>query len=491
MTRYIDNAELRGYHSGNTSDLKSDADYIITDDLITTDLSVRAGNYKGQGKIDINNNAGEYSQTIQPGDRIEFQTTAQGVDSGYGTGGYGVGPYGGGTTREWTGMVQPFEIQGQGVDNYDLSVNAEQFASSVMDIRTVHGTFEDQQIVGSNGIINEILAEECPELSTDRLPSKSASTSIYLRGKTVLDAVASLAVRANMLLCCDGVYVDLVEPSSISPQFTATRGDDVGSFKTKVNPDNMVNELRVEGGTGHDIESESSQSTVDGYQTITSSNRITYQIQTRKSELERIEIYTRTTGSGEDYIARLQKDENGAPIAPGDSKSDIVKKKLDPTFVDNDGWTGFILPQHTLPEPFPWLIIESGGSQGQEVGINTATGNPGVIPHFPYQVILNRVSQTSIDKYRRREDKVSDDSIGTFEAARDLASEVLAKRDQPEIQVQVPVYTDRMHSLSIGDVISFNHSEARAVGDFAVTEVRDMYETGQVNRDMTLQKLDA
>lgn len=489
MTQNFNTGKLLCFHNGNNATKEDNADYVIDDHLMTVDLTARTNEYKGVGKVEINNSGGEYSQTVRTGDRVEFVLGGSAADSGYGAGGYGVGPYPGGLTRRWTGCVRPYEIDDLGQDNAVMTLTVEQFAPCVMSFRDVYATFENRQIVGTNGIINEVVSEECPELNTSRLPDRPETTSIWRRGQTVLETVAQLAVRLDMILCFDGIYLDLVDPQAVTPKFEAVRTEDVGEIKTNVNDDNLVNDLRVEGGTGHDPESQSSQTTVNGYQTVTNSNRLTYQINTRKDQLERLEIWTRKTGSGEDFTIRLQKDDNGAPIAPGDNKSDIVTKTLDPTFVDNNGFTDFILPNHHLPEPFPWVIMESSGPTGQEIGINTATGEPGIIPHFPYEVVVNRISADSINMFRRREDKVSDDDLGTFSAADDLALEILAKRDEPTIRLTVEAFSDDMHGLTAGDVVTFDYPPSKAVGEFVVLEVKDVFELGKLTTDITLQQL--
>lgn len=493
MTQYIEDARLCGYHPGNDSILASDADYIFTDDLQSADVTERGSDFKGTGSFGVFRHDDPTDVTVHPGDRLAFFVDDIGAESGYGEGGYGTGPYGGGQDLRWMGMARNLELSEESTDNFFLTINAEEFAPCVMAIRSAYATYEDRQISGTtNSICNEILRDNCPELSTDRLPTVTDTTTIYLRGQTVLETMASLAVRAGRLLVSDGFYVDLTQPQTITPQFTATQGTDVGTFETTINDDNLVNDLRVEGGTGHDPESQSAQTIVNGYEDITQTDRIFYQINTRKSSIERVEVWTHKTGSGENFIARLQKDQNGAPIAPNDNKSDIVSRNLAPQFVDPDGYTSFLFSEHTLPEPFPWLILETDGPVGQEIGVNTnvTPPAPGVIPHFPYQIILNRTSPGSIDVYRRREDKVSNDSIGTFAAARDKATEVLATRDEPIIQVTLTAYSDRMHALHPGTVITLANEKARAVGDFVVLETRDLYETGQLNTELTLKQLD-
>lgn len=495
MVQYLTDQRVLGYHAGNESAVESDADYIL-EDINQIELTRRATKYKDSGSISVNNTYGRYSGLLRSGDRLLFKTGNTEPEDGYGTGGYGTGPYGGTTVRRWTAVVRNYEIQGQGVDNYVLDIEAEDFAAGVMGMRQVYDTFEQQQIVGTDGILNEILREECPEIDRSRLPDLPDTTTIFLRGQYVLPTAANLASRANQLLVTDGKSVDLVDPNGVTPKFTVIRGSDVGTFKYSNNDDGLVNSLRTEGGTGHDIEEQSAQTTVNGYALVSETQPLTFQIPTRKSSLERIQLWTHPTSSGEDYKIRLQKDQDGAPIAINSNKSDIVSKSLAPAFVDDDGFTDFILPEHTLPEPFPWMIVQTDGSDGQEIGINTNIsdpndpGVPGVIPEYPYEIILSRNSPESIERYRRREDKISDDSIGTYAAANDLAQTTLAQRDEPNNSVELEAYTERMHALTTGDVVTLDHPEAEAVGDYVVLEIKDTYTLGKVETTLTLRDID-
>lgn len=91
MTTTITGAELRGYHAGNESDYRSEADYVIPgDDLNGVDITSRATDYKDSGKINIDNQGGEWSGTVRHGDRVEFFLGSTQEGEGYGQGGYGV-----------------------------------------------------------------------------------------------------------------------------------------------------------------------------------------------------------------------------------------------------------------------------------------------------------------------------------------------------------------------------------------------------------------
>lgn len=498
MTLHFNNAELYGFRNGNESLYVSDSDYHIPGgDIEDISITERANVYKDSAKILLNNNGGKYSGVVGHGDRIQLSVGEVGANEGYGEGGYGVGPYGSSKTIDWVGMVRPFNIEGQGADIYDMQITAEDYPASVMGSRRVYATFEGRQIVGTDGIVNELINEHAPELDTTELPDLAPTTTIFIHGQTLLKVVAELARRANCVLHTFLKSVEFTVASEITPEFTITP-DDYSTFNYKSNDDQLYNSVRVEGGTGISIEEQAQQTTVDGYERVTDSSRILYQVDTRKSELDRVELWTRRQDTGDGVTVRLQRDDGGAPINVGSTTSDIAKKTLSQEFLSTDDFTTFIFPSHTLPEPRPWLIIESDGSTGQDIGINTSSGDPGVIPYYPYDIIVQVQDPDSVELYRLREEKITDDTLGTFDAARDTGNSALESNKDPvetlsaraEVNETLsPPDDKRMHNVRPGDVIRVSRPTLDVDDDFVVTEVVDNYHGSTIERDFTMHDI--
>lgn len=492
MTRYITEAALVGYHPGNDSTLRTNADYTITEgDFRGFSITERVRDVKDTASVTIQNNQGVYSDAVRIGDRVEvFERAGSQADTtGYGEGGYGVGPYGGGGTRRWVGMISNVDIVCHGSTIYTIDLKLEDFGGGVMGMRRVNRTFENTPIAGPGGIINEILSDECPELNTSQIPEISQTASVFLNGNVVLDVVADLALRAGYLLKTIGKDVTLIDSNSISPEFVVTN-EDVGTTDVRKRSSGMVNDLQLAGATAHSVEELSSQTTVDGFERVTDENRIVYQIQTRKDSLSRIEIWTqRDMDSDDSLVVRLQYDVDGSPIDVTSRSSDISQRTLSQEFISVDDWTTFIMPEHTNPEPFPWLIIEAGGDTGHDVGINTATDNPGVIPHYPYDIVVDVADGESADEYRRREDTLSDDSLQTFEAANGAAEASIADTNQPDVGLQTTAESPRAHDLGTGDVMRFEWPTADAVGNYVVEELQEEYDGPAIETTLSLKPL--
>ncbi len=494
MTRYITEAALVGYHPGNSSTSRSDADYSISGgEFRDFSITGRLRDVKDTASVTIQNNQGVYSDHIRIGDRVEvFERAGSSSDTtGYGQGGYGVGPYGGGDTRRWTGMISSIDIDGHGSTIYSLSFKLEDFGGGIMGMRRINRVFENTPIAGDGGIINEILEAECPELNTAQLPDISQPASVFLNGDVVLDVVAGLALRAGYVLKTVGKDVLAVNSNTLTPAFVVTN-EDVGVPQIKIRSSGMVNDLQLIGGTAHDEEELSAQTTVDGYQRVTKSDKIVYQIQTRKDSLSRVEIWTkRDMDSDDDLVVRLQYDDGGSPVDVGSRSSDIAQRTLSQEFVSEDDWTTFIMPEHTNPEPLPWLIIEAGGDTGHDIGINTASGNPGVIPHYPYDIVVDVDDVESAEKYRRRDDVMSDDSLKTFDAANGAAEASIARTNQPDTALQTTLESPRAHALETGDVMRFDWPDVRAVGDYLIEEKQEEYAGSAVNASVSLVPVDS
>lgn len=484
MTLRITNAELRGFHPGNTGLERSAADYIIRE-IESADYSRRIDEYKDTASFQIDNTGGEYSQNLQPGDRLEFFIDQGTEGRGYGEGGYGEGAYGSSSQRLWTGMIRPFTITDEIGVNSTISIEPESFAPAVMGIRNIYGVYENIRI---DEIITDIIEKKCPELFISNLPDIPQTTSIFLHGKEVLKTVARLLRRANKVLTTQGRYVSAAEPRSIATSMELVQGETIGVIENQVNDDNLINDLRIEGGTGHAVEEDAQQTDHTQFVQISKQDPELFQIDMRKSSVERVLLYTALTGSGESFVARLQRDKNGSPIAINNTKSDIASVEVPPEEINDEAFTPFLFPEHTLPEPNPWLIIQTTGNQGQMIGTDDA-GVPAVIPEYPYQIIIEKTADDSIDTYRRREDKLSDDSIGTFEAANAAGEQFLDHNNLPSEQIQTRIYqteNQNPHTLRPGDVVELDRPPARAVGRYAIYEMQDTFDSSTIETDITL-----
>ncbi len=220
--------------------------------------------------------------------------------------------------------------------------------------RVYFNAFEGRQISGSSdAILETVLDDKAPEIGQSQIEAVSETTDFFADGTEVFTIVEELAVQGDAILANDGEDLVFKRISDIPIEFELARGTggDISDYEVGGSDDELANWVRVDGGTGTAIGDE--QTTQDSYTTVTESSRLTHQLSTRKSEIDRLELWTRTTGSGEDVTVRLQKDDGGAPIAPDDRQSDIARRTLDSLFVSDDGYTTFSFSRTHAPRAQP------------------------------------------------------------------------------------------------------------------------------------------
>lgn len=490
MTLYITDADLEEYDPGSSTPDST----IPGNDIYSFDVEERTSDLKDTGKLAIDNKDDQYTNVLDHGDKIELTIHGDMINGpiGFGAGGFGVGPFGDSKQkRVWTGLVRNYTITYHGASVINLEIDAEDFVFAVMGFRKVYNDWRDRQIVGSNGIINEVLENECPEIDRSLLPDRPETTSISAFGTTVLDLVSELSYRLPAVVYSHGDALNFQHPDSLSPRFTLETRDH-GTLTFGSQDDNMRNLVRVRGGTASSIDDQ--QTTQDGTQTVTDSNFATQRINTRKSFLSQIDLYTVADRTGEDIIVRLQKDDGsgGGPIAPDDDTSDIASKRLSAEFLDDNGYTLFLLPtdsENVLPEPNPWMIVQTDGSTGQDIGIDTATGNLTYKAFYPYPIVLEQQDSQSVDDHRLRDGEVSKSSISTFGQGQDKADEYLNENSGPTETLKLNAESPRMHAHRVGHAVQVDTQAAS--GPFVAMEKKSHYEENQLTTDFSLKSLES
>ena len=437
-----------------------------------------------QGTISLANFDGYYGVNQNPitrGDKVEWRVRLEGENT---------------LSERWTGMVTettydtvgPGDGPGQGPSYLELDTS--DFVFQVLADRTIYRVFEDEPIPE---MIRTLVDLKAPEISTD-LVDIGQTASVVANGLNLLEVVTSLAVRGDCVLWSDGDTLVMRRVDDLSPQFTISPSTDDISYPWSVttNPDDLVNFVRVDGGNANALDD--AQETQSAYYTVTNSDRLTYQLAPTRSRADRIELYTRKTGSNEGIKVRIQRDDGGAPLNPGSDSADIVSGKLesdDGRFAD-DGWSVFFLDDHVFHDENPWLIIESDGDVGQDVGVNDSN-EPAFRSYYRYPIIAEQSDPHSQDKYRRIETTENDDSLRTFDSAIDKAGEVLEHNNEPRKEFKADAQSPRLQNLEIGDVVTLDFPRVGAVGDYILSSRTDTYGDGNVhwNVSVTLQEVDS
>lgn len=446
-------------------------------DLRMVNISKEVQDAAGTASISINNVGGKYAGEINSGDRLEFKAqlalTESSTITRYGSGTYGGGSYGmlDGETHLWTGMagIPRYAFDGHG--QRTITLEAQPFAFGVMGSlgRKVDNAFRDTTVTE---IATTIINDEAAVLDTSGIEQFDTVYNVEYDGRSLLDAVAELADVVDAVLTAQGTTVIMKPLGNIPIQWTTDGDDFEGGWNVDPVDDEVYNQVRVEGGVDNDIGDKQTAQT--GYKTVTQNDPVMVQMALEKSRTNQVDVWTNPTGSQEDYTVRIQEDIGGQPTDVTDQSKDLVSKTLSSEFIEQDGFTTFLLEQTQLPAPNPWLIVESGGENGQQVGVNT----DGVLTYrgyYYYPIITQQSNQASIQEYRRREHRVERQSISTAQAASELASTILKRSANPRKEISTEAATERAHSLKPADAIQINIPEDDAVGVFMVTNKDSEY----------------
>lgn len=458
------------FDPGNSSEGTPDTTVPGTD-VVAVDLTERISDTKDKATITLRNNTGQYTNAIESGTRIRVEWTW------------------GGRTHEWTGMVRDREFKYLTPNRSLLILSAEDFVTSILGMREVFNTWEEELIAGtSDAILNEALREEANDeigrLEIEYVPTK---TTVRAEGKDLLEFVNNLARRGNAVYYGQGVDLVFETYDNKEPLFTLT-GEDTGSLSNTETDTTLINSVRVDGSRETRLEDE--QLDVTDYSRINREQYLTFPVRTRKASIERIDIWTRPTGSEDLINLRVQKanDAGTGPIAPGDGTSDVVNLPVRWEELLYDDFTSFELGEHVLPEPNPWIILESDGEGGQDIGVSSS-GMPAFQSYYSYNITVRQTDQVSVDRYRLREKRVPAEHVNDIKGANAIAQEILDHDTTPRDEVWAEAYSLRANHLTIGDAVTLDFAREDVTGDHIVTERGIKIENGQVHVDLSFAEI--
>lgn len=476
MTRAIRYASVDIFEPDNDS--FTDPDMTIPEeDIAVIECSSRINEEKDTARMEFHNNWGQYSNNadidIRSGQRVQFNVGLEDDIEEWGEGSWGLGAWSGERIR-WTGLVRDVNHLYGGPNASILEISAEDFVSGILSKRNHYSAYINDPIAGDeDAILNDAITDETDEIDTSFIDDfTDQETSIASDGTDLMEFSSELALRAeDAIMYTDRDRLRFEHIGDKSPKFEV-EGDEIGYFDLEVDDSNLANSIRIDGSEEREIDDEQLDKT--DYTTVTDENRLTFQISTRKSSIEAIDIWTRR-GANENITVRLQKDDGGQPIDVDDRTSDIKSRTLSHEFISEDDFTEFIIPDHILPEPNPWIIIQTDGDEGHDIGVDSE-GTPAYKAWYSYTITVRRNDRDSINTYRERHHRIKDDSVTGFEVARDVAEQHLDHYSVPEKKVTIPAESERMHKLQVADVIELNFPREKAVGEFIVSNKSDSYE---------------
>lgn len=480
-------------------------------DILSTSVGGEAGSRVADGELQLESPNGRYTtgdRAIDADDHVQLWVTTETlpVESAFGAQPFTVGPFGGGPeTLVGEAIVTDTTLNGP-KHNATLSATLESFAGNRLREQDVQHSEVGLPIATGDdehpGHLDRILAEFAPDVDRDRISAVPVTIDYAKRSTAVQKAVSDLAKHAQaqtgtpvITAARNGsLLFEPLDERELAVEETLTIGgptaDIAADIETATTPP-TANEVRIEGGIDDTNLVDDRQESVAQYETVTSETRKQYRVSVRKEQLSRIEIYTRALGDSEATLrVRLQASKDGAPVAPGDTDSDIISETLDVVPSDDGDWQTVRLGDHTLPPAGnPWLLVEASGDDGIQVGVD-AGGTVAFRAYFPKPVIVSEPDVQSQSRFRVHDKTVTDDGLVSYAAADERAKAELAANADQRVEISGSALSPRAHALRAGDLVRFNEPWARAEGIHVVESRSATYSGPTVETDLTFVGID-
>jgi len=226
---------------------------------------------------------------------------------------------------------------------------------------------------------------------------------------------------------------------------------------------------------------------------VTNSNRFIQPVETRKSEIAKIQVFTlRDQNSDDNLTVRIQAGRGGSPVDVNERLSDVTSRTVESSSISQNGFTEFRMPTHTLAaDKQPFIIIEASGATGHEVGTN-GNGELTFKALFPFALLARSERGSSIKEFRRRDLRVRDDQLETEQAVRDAAGARLRNRAIPKQRFSGAANSVRAHNLRPPDfILVSNERQSLPVtgvnGLFVVSERQTEFAGSQLRTELTFK----
>lgn len=466
VTRDVLDVELRAFKPQAASP------FITLDTIESLSVTQSATDPIDRGSVAIENTDTKLTGAtrITSGDRIEIDVRLRGEDS---------------LSRRFTAIARDITDSLEGGGRRTLEIEMTGFALTVCSFRNVDGAFEGVD-VGS--VVESIVAANAPEINRSRINTVGRTVDIDIQGRRLFDIITQeLQPAGDAIVAGDDRSLIFRRLNDVNIKHALTDRDIDAPISVQRVDDELRNRVRVDGGV--DTAVDDSQLTQSSTTRVTDTNRIIQPVQTRKSEIDKVNVFTqRDTGSSDNLILRLQAGRNGSPVDVDDRQSDIAQRTLAPDFLATDGFTEFRFPTHTLAtDAQPFLIVESQGPTGQPVGVN-GSGELTFEAFFPFPLLARSEQASSIQEYRRRDLRVRDDQLETRQAVQDATAARLRHRAEPTRRISVTANSIRAHNLTPTDVVSVTDVPVTDVsGTFVVTERQTNFSGSQLETTITFE----
>ncbi|QLG49577.1 hypothetical protein [Natrinema halophilum] len=317
-------------------------------------------------------------------------------------------------------------------------------------------------------------------------------TDREFNGRDLTEICADLAETANALMASKGTSLVYRPYEDIPVKHTLGWDDVYGEASVEPDDTEIVNDWRIDGGTGIEDDQINDETNLESYVTVTEDSLLTYQLDTDRNRLTRADLWIRSTGSGEDLTVGVQAPnlEGTGPRDPTDTTKHIVSDRTSAEFLAAGGWRDRFRSTHEPLPHDPWLVITSGGQSGQEIGVDV-DGNPIFRTHYPYPINVRVDESESIERYRLRQAREKKTILSSFDAARDVAEANRRHSAYSDETVSCRARSLRAHQFTPGDVVDVSFPEILVEGEHIVIERTGTDDAGRngLHTELTIQDL--
>lgn len=466
MVRHVRSVELRAFRPG-----ESTAHTSFTDEtLVGVSVTETAQDALDSGTIELDTtDHGLNSPRIRSGDRLELDVQLDSESA---------------RSRFWTAIARDVTSTLEAGDISSVEIEATDFPFTVLSFRNADGGFEG---VDAGAVLDSLVADDAPEVGRSQIQTVGVTVNIEVAGRKLLDVLSQkIAPLGDAVVAADGTDLVFKSLRKASLKHALSPTDLLAPINVQHVDDELINRVRVDGGSNHKIDDK--QLTQSSKTRVTESTRVTTQIETRKSEVARVQIFTFPDANSQDnLIVRLQAARNGSPVAVGDRESDIARRVLAPPFLANGDFTEFQLPAHRLaPDQNPFIIIEASGPTGHEIGVD-GSGTPTFKSEFPYPLVAFSEASQSQAKYRRRDLREKDETLQNEQSVKDRAAATLKHRSEPATRVTASAESKRAHRLRPADAVRLTEFPPAGVsGKFLLTSRQSDLTENLLRTELTL-----
>jgi hypothetical protein len=462
-------AELQAFKPGANQPFLT-----LTDSLQSVDGTESAQDVLDSVSISLESTGRPLSgQRITSGDRLEFRTRLAGE-----------------TSLSTRSVLLARDISdeltaGGGVRNVDIE--ATDFVFSVLSFRNSDGSFN---AVDAGDAVDSLVADDAPEVGRSQIETVGRNVTLSINGRKTLDVISQdLAPAGDALLAQDGTDLVFQSLPTVTPKFNLTLEDLHTPVSIQRVDDDLINRVRVDGGTDNALDD--AQLTQNGTVRVTDSSRRVFQVASRKSEIDSVEVFTvKDVNADDGLVVRLQAARNGSAVDPTDRESDVARRELAPSFIADNGFTEFLLPDHDLaPAENPFVIIEGAGGTGHEIGVD-ANSNDAVTfrAKFPFPLLARASDGPSVTEFRQRDLRRRDDQLDSEQAVQDAAQAALRHRSEPKRRINAAAATPRAHNIRPGEAVQVSGFPVADVsGAFICTERGTSFDGVRLNTELTFE----